>query len=284
MYRRLERGVAGRDVIQFQEAMTALGLRDDPPSGEFDLADEHAAAALYFGAGFVPDSASTPGEAATLLDRWRSLSGGLLECPEPCDSQIAEVRDRLVELYGATRVGLPAAEVVFVEDLPRRVGSVPEPGSQPTVELTAEMLVAEVTMAATRAGLLEVGMEATVDLGDGTQQTTGQISDIRPGSGEQAGLTVVSIALDEAMEELVGQVVRTRIPLTTSEGPVLAVPLTALAAGGDGTTFVTVLDKDGSTHRVGVTPGLVADGYVEVDPTDGDLSDGEYVIVGERGG
>lgn len=284
MYRTLERGTVGRDVVQFQEAMVSLDLREDPPTGKFDRADEHAAASLYFGAGYEPETEWTPGGGSTLTDRWRLLTGGVLECPEPCEGEIAEIRDRLVELYAAARIRIPAAEVAFVEGLPRRVGSRPQSGSDPSIELTGEALVARVATGATRANSVKLGIEAVVDLDDGSLETTGDVTDISLGSGDEAGLWVVSITLHESFEELVGQGVRVRIPLVSSNGAVLAVPLSALAAHGDGSTSVTVQEPDGSTRRVTVRAGLVADGYVEVEASEGELSADDYVVVSQQDG
>ncbi len=282
MYRALERGRAGRDVVQLQEALVALGLREDPPTGTFDHGDEHAAAVLYLGAGYEPEARAIPARAGRLAGRWRALTGGALECPDPCEGEVAALRDELVRIYGGLRVRIPAGEVVFVEGLPRRVGSAPAAGTT-AMELTSEALQARVTMGGTRVGALEVGMAAAVDVDDGLG-AAGQIAGIRLGTGEEAGLWVVTILLDDAVPELVGQVARVRIPLVSSEEPVLAVPLSALATNADGSTSVTVQEPDGSTRRVGVTAGLIADGFVEVRPSDGELSNADYVVVGQRGG
>jgi HlyD family secretion protein len=284
MYRMLERGTAGGDVVQFQEAMVGLGLREEPPTGRFDADDERAAAVLYVHAGYEPDTRFAPSGVAALADRWRTLTGGLLECPDPCEGEIADIRDQLVDRYAAARVRVPPAEVVFLADLPRRVDSVPQAGSTPSFRLTAESMEAVVTMGATRATSLEVGMEAVVDIDAGAVEATGVISDIVVGTGEQAGVWVVSITLDEVLPELLGQAVRVRIPLVSSEGPVLAVPLSALSAGGDGSTSVTVQEPDGTTRRVQVRTGMVADGYVEVQATNGDLTVDDYVVVGQQAG
>jgi HlyD family secretion protein len=284
MYRMLERGTAGGDVAQFQEAMIGLGLREDPPTGRFDSSDEQAAAVLYVHAGYEPNTRFVPSGVAALADRWRSLTGGVLECPDPCEGEIADIRDQLVDRYAAARVRVPPAEVVFLAGLPRRVESVPQAGSAPSFRLTAESMEAVVTMGATRATSLEVGMEAVVDVDAGAVETTGVITDISLGVGELAGVWVVSITLDEGLPELLGQTVRVRIPLVSSEGPVLAVPVSALSAGGDGSTSVTVQEPDGTTRRVPVRAGMVADGYVEVEAISGSLTVDDYVVVGQEAG
>ena len=78
------------------------------------------------------------------------------------------------------------------------------------------------------------------------------------------------------------------IPVATrsSGGEVLAVPAAALSATGSGDTIVTVENPDGSTRDVAVIPGLSAPGgMVEISVVDGELAEGDRVVVGlSRGG
>ena len=73
---------------------------------------------------------------------------------------------------------------------------------------------------------------------------------------------------------------RITIPVTSSGGEVMAVPLAALSAGSDGTTRVEVETSPGETKIVVVNPGLRAQGLVQVDPIDGTLEAGDRVVVG----
>ena len=61
----------------------------------------------------------------------------------------------------------------------------------------------------------------------------------------------------------------------------LAVPVAALSVAADGTSRVQVQAADGATRFVTVTPGLAAKGLVAVTP-DGDLAEGDLVVVGTR--
>jgi len=67
--------------------------------------------------------------------------------------------------------------------------------------------------------------------------------------------------------------------VNSTETDVLAVPVAALSVAADGTSRVEVKADDGTTHFVGVTPGLTAKGLVAVIPT-GALAAGDLVIVG----
>ena len=75
---------------------------------------------------------------------------------------------------------------------------------------------------------------------------------------------------------------RVSIPISSSGGEVLAVPLAALSAGADGTARVEVERSDGQVEQVKVVTGLRADGYVEVKAAPGApaLAAGDRVVVG----
>jgi hypothetical protein len=64
---------------------------------------------------------------------------------------------------------------------------------------------------------------------------------------------------------------------------VLTVPVTALSVGADGDARLQV-EKAGRTNYVQVTPGLAAQGLVEVSPVSGDLTAGDLVVAGTKDG
>ena len=86
---------------------------------------------------------------------------------------------------------------------------------------------------------------------------------------------------DAAAAELNGAGVVVTIPIESTGGEVLVVPIAALTARADGSTWIEVLD--GAQRRdVPVEVGLQADGLVEVSPAGGaDLAEGDRVVVGE---
>jgi hypothetical protein len=74
--------------------------------------------------------------------------------------------------------------------------------------------------------------------------------------------------------------VRVTIPVKSTSGKVLAVPVAALSSGPDGGSRVEVL-RDGKVELIPVTVGLSADGYAQVTPSgDAKLTDGDQVVVG----
>jgi len=191
---------------------------------------------------------------------------------------------------------LPASEVVYLASMPRRVDSVAVTRGA-TVSGTAAMSVSGATLQVrgsisdTDAALLTVGAPATVTLPDdseipGTVTSVGGEDPAGQDAEQTAGRTPVVITPGELTEEqrtaLQGSNVRVTIPVSSTGGEVLAVPLAALTAGPGGEARVEVLEDDVST-LVEVTTGLAADGFVEVEPVGGELSPDDRVVVGRAG-
>ncbi|MDH3295788.1 MAG: hypothetical protein OER95_15830, partial [Acidimicrobiia bacterium] len=100
------------------------------------------------------------------------------------------------------------------------------------------------------------------------------------GDGESTRYPMELAPLGEVPEEVMFRSLRVTIPISSTGGEVLAVPLAAVSAGADGTSRVEVENGDGSTDLVDVSTGLSAEGYVEVRPIDGELRPGDRVVVG----
>jgi len=282
MYRELSRGAAGVDVAQLQQSLIGLGLRDGEATGVFDAFDGEAVALLYLSAGYEPATVSQPVGVAEFLAEWRALTGGLLDCSDPCTGRIAEIRTVLVDRFARAAPRLPVDEVLFLPALPLRLDSAPAVGSSGgSLRFTAIGTEVRMSVTTTRVAHLEVGMTMRVDGSGVGVGGSGVITSIVPGAGESAGLWIVTAELAPAVPELVGQSVRVTVPLESSGVSVLAVPLSALELQGDGTTAVIVLEPDGSRRRVTVMAGLTADGFVGVDVVSGDLSVGDYVIIAD---
>lgn len=185
---------------------------------------------------------------------------------------------------------LPANEVLFLTQLPRRVNGVNVTRgsmvdgvamsvSGATIELTGSVADAD-------AKLLAVGAEAFFDLPDGTPHRA-VIAKIETESGAtRATVFFTPDPLEPAMiEQIQGMNVRLKIPVGATDGAVLSVPFAALTAGPGGDARVEVVEGDPrdanvKTRLVQVTTGLAAGGYVEVTPVDGALEAGDLVVVG----
>ena len=87
----------------------------------------------------------------------------------------------------------------------------------------------------------------------------------------------------EQLEALRDSNVKVTIPVSATEGEVLAVALAALTAGPGGQSRVEVL-RGADTELVPVEVGLSAGGYAEIRPAEGHaLQAGDAVVVGRSG-
>ena len=212
---------------------------------------------------------------------------------EAAAAQLAQAQEELARAEQAALPTLPAGEVLYLADLPRRVdavttqrGSILE-GSAMTV--SGATLGLSGSAAEADARLLKAGDKATFDLPDGTAHSA-TITAVTPGEGDSPRWTV-QLQPDplspEQIQELQGSNVRVSIAVGASDGEVLSVPYAALTAGPGGETRVEVAEGDprdgdaAATRLVVVRSGLATPGAVEVTPVEGELAEGDLVVVGK---
>jgi hypothetical protein len=139
------------------------------------------------------------------------------------------------------------------------------------------------------ARLLEVGAEGVFELPDGTEHRA-VVSELTPGKDAKARWEVLfepDPLTAEQISQLQGSNVRVRIAVGATEGDVLSVPLAALTAGPGGESRIEVVESDpregadAKTRLVVVETGLAAKGAVEVTPVEGELDEGDLVVVGK---
>ncbi|TYP81909.1 hypothetical protein [Blastococcus xanthinilyticus] len=208
------------------------------------------------------------------------------------EQQLTQARGALAEAQELVLPWLPAGEVLYLTQLPRRVDAVGT--RRGTVLDGAAMTVSGATLglsgtvAAADARLLAAGMAATFELPDGAEHAA-TITEVTPGEGQEARWTVQlepAPLTPEQVTELQGANVRVGIPVGATDGDVLSVPLAALSAGPGGESRVEVVDgdpRDGArarTRLVVVETGLAADGAVEIRAVEGGLGEGDLVVVG----
>lgn len=367
-YRSLNVGVSGPDVVQFKQALRAVGLDGGNPENDvFDARAAAAVTALYNAAGYpapqpeegVADgvrgaedsvrgaeqaltsakadlaaarggadavavreadnavaSARRQVEAAQAADPvdpvvvadlqdalgLAQLQRAQLDQPADTSAQRAAVtsaeaglRDAKAALATAREQALPslpAGEILYLADLPRRVDTVTATRGSilDGAAMTVSGAALEVSGSAAEADarLLAVGGEAFFDLPEGGQHRA-VISALTPGEGDASrwtvGLTPDPLS-PEQISALQGSNLRLSIPVGATQGPVLSVPLAALSAGSGGDNRVEVVDgdpregDDAATRLVLVETGLAAEGAVEVRPVEGELAEGDLVVVG----
>lgn len=208
----------------------------------------------------------------------------------------------------STMTALPAAEVVYFSNLPRRVDQVQTKrgttlsGSTPFMSVSGADVVVEGSLAASDAELLEVGMTGTFPVPDGGGTITGTVSEIVAATeseapeGEDGGegeggdsakssrftVTFVPEGLtEEQIAVLLGQNIKITVPVSSTGEEVLAVPAAALTAGSGGESRIERAASDGTTALVTVETGLAADGFVQIVSSEQPLSASDQVVVGK---
>jgi peptidoglycan hydrolase-like protein with peptidoglycan-binding domain len=188
-------------------------------------------------------------------------------------------------------VQVPADEVVFVASAPVRVAELlVGTGDQALggmMTVTDALVHVDAALAVADASLVEPGMSVEIaepDLGIDTEGIVGLVA-AAPGTNDVDGFHVyVKITVESPPANLVGASVRLTIPVESTGASVLAVPVSALTLGPNGSSRVQ-RQVDGVSELVDVEAGLSADGYIEVAAPDGSLRAGDLVVIGlEAGG
>ena len=191
-------------------------------------------------------------------------------------------------------VQVPVDEIVFIGALPVRVeeikGVVGGTATGPLMTVTDNQLAIDSSLALDQAPLVKPGMEVTIDEQALGIKATGVVEMVAssPGTRGVDGYHVYfEVRVKEALTRIEGVSLRLTIPIQSTKGDVTAVPVSALSLAADGTSRIQIQNK-GALEYVVVTPGLSADGFVEVTPVKGTLAPGQFVVVGyknpEKGG
>jgi peptidoglycan hydrolase-like protein with peptidoglycan-binding domain len=263
-YRDLGPGMSGPDVAQLERALKRVGRNPGAVDGYYDASTGAAVAALYRGKGFEP----------VVAGEWHLAA---LRPPEA---------DLVRGARAATGVQLPADEVVFVQVGKVRVTDVlAPPGSPATTDLvtvTGADVVVNGRLPVDQAKLLTAGATAILD--DPTRQLRArgvveQVASTPGTNGADAFHVAFRVLVDDDSADLVGASLRITLPIESTGTAKLTVPVNALSLGPDGGSRVRRF-ADGRVGYVPVTPGLSADGYVVVTPTEDTLEPGDMVVIG----
>jgi hypothetical protein len=220
----------------------------------------------------------TPGDAS--LQRLLSKAAG---------QEARETAADAARLARKVGISVPADEVLFFPTLPLRVDAVKlRRGDSVTgrvMTVSNSRLAVDSSLSLNDAKLVRLGASVVIEESDLGVRTTGVVTRVadRPGTHKVDPTRVYAeITPKTAPAQLVGASVKLTIAVNSSEQPVLAVPVTALSVGADGSSRIEV-QRTGRTEFVTVAPGLAAKGLVEVRPVDGGLAPGDLVIVGAGG-
>jgi hypothetical protein len=217
---------------------------------------------------------------------------------DSANAQLEQARAQLSEAQRGALTFLPAGEVLFLGSLPRRVDEVLAQRGSVLTGVAMKVSGADIQLlgsaAEADAKLLTVGDTANFELPDGTPHTATVASAgpakttdaaAKTGAGRWDIVLTPAPLTPEQTDQLRGQNVRVQVPVGATDGAVLAVPLAAVTAGPGGESRVEVVesaakDKEPVTRLVVVETGLAAEGYVEIKPAEGELDEGELVVVG----
>lgn len=213
--------------------------------------------------------------------------------------EAARTRSDLATLAARTGVQVPADEILFYPQLPLRVDSVTaKRGAEVTgsvMTVTNSRLAIDSSLSIGDAKLVRRGLRVRIEEPDLQVRIPGTVARVaaKPGvlppgvvstTPIDPARTYVEIAPRNAPASLVGASVKLSIAVKSTGRRVLAVPVAALAVSADGRSRVQVDDGRGHRRSVTVTPGLAAQGYVEIRAAGTDrLAEGDLVVVGARG-
>ncbi|MFJ2746237.1 peptidoglycan-binding protein [Streptomyces sp. NPDC087440] len=308
-YRDLHFGDSGKDVAQLQKALRSLGHSTaGDPSGKFKTGTASALGRMYKAMGYVAplSGPADSNSAAPAEQKASSGSGsgtaktGASEGP-PRTSGAGQDRSSAEGADSARYPMLPRSEVLFVATLPARVASVPlqigDTISGPVLTLARSELTLTGKLDPAQADLVQPGMAVSIlaeSTGAEQQATVASVGplktpDAKSGDSEKSAapedttpyLPLVIKPARPWDSKLVGQDVRITISAAATEEPVLTLPVSALSAGADTKTTVTVADPGGSRRTVTVKAGASADGIVAVTPVNGRLNEGDKVVVSQ---
>ncbi|WP_258047435.1 peptidoglycan-binding protein [Streptomyces sp. SM13] len=248
-----------------------------------------------------PDSAPAPGA----LDRTGGVDtpSDLRKQLERAKDDLREAREKLSQAEMIAGPMLPASEVVFLSEFPARVDGIDtKVGSTVTgraLKLSAGALTVQGYLQPHEKGLVRprqhvevfselTGRSAAATVSSVSEAAASEQSTVPSESNERAatgakGYLMVVKPTERLPRDMAGQDVRLTVRAASTKGKALVVPVSAIAAGADGRTAVTVRKPDGSQRRIAVTVGASGDGYVEV-RAEGkeELHQGDHVLTGVR--
>ena len=297
MYRTLTRGSTGDDVRQLRAALRRLlPARRVSASGALNDGALSAVQAWYARRGYQA-AGPTAAQRAQLRQLEQALAGA--KGPALADAEAALAAFR--KTYG---VSIASGEVLFLPRLPARLTTVTVKAGAPASGVIGTVadpnLVVNGTVTPDDAGLLKVGMPATMQHPDGDRfaATLGGMGAAVAPKPETGSGSDKSSAQDDAVAGIpirlkpkvpaklapyAGQAFKISITVGGTGKAVLSVPVAAVFTTADGNARVTVQDAAGAVRDVPVSAGLSTGGFVQITPQPaGALRAGDRVVVGSR--
>lgn len=235
-------------------------------------------------------------EASLTLSRLRlsalrapKTNESLAQAVKDAETALAKAKENLAEIESDAGTKLSAASVVYFVQLPVRIDSVKlkhgDPASGEVMTVSASALVVDASVTIAEAKLLSPGMEVEIEAPDLQISLKGRVSSIaeKPGTdGLDNQHVAVRIEPVDPPENFRDAAVKVTIPVKSTAGAVLVVPVAAVSSSADGSAFVEIEDEDSSRRQVKVAVGLSSQGLVEVTPIDGSIAEGDRAVVGAQ--
>ncbi len=205
------------------------------------------------------------------------------------DSRSSSVDRATLEADLARRragVQVPADEIVFVASAPVHLSDLlvglGDLAIGGMMKVTDSVVHVDGGLAVADAALVKPDMVVQISEPELGIATTGTVKTVAPSPGTNGvdGFHVyIEVTVESPPANLVGASVRLTIPVQSSGGPVLAVPISALTLAADGSSRLQ-RSVHGATEFVPVTAGLSADGFVAVTDKGAALKQGDLVVIG----
>lgn len=196
----------------------------------------------------------------------------------------------LADLSSKTGVKIQSGEIVFLNEVPAKVNSVTATRGQsaegPLLSVSSSTIAVKTSVAKGDKKYVSVGQKAEIIIENNSKKVDGTVLTIADSTGtDGAGEDRYAVTIEPQLQDDqdTGSSVKVAIPVKTTEGKVLAVPLAAVSVDGDGRPRVQVVDdaKKRKSHFVSVETGLRAQGYVEI-KDNSKISKKDKVVVGAK--
>lgn len=324
VYRSLSVGMRGPDVLQLKQALASLDIwAGDQESDVFQVDTAWGVHALYERVGYASETGGDEAQQQLRMAERAVRDAGVGVTQAQADIRLAkeagedltvvnaqlqsanemlwDAQQELTAAQTAVLPSLPSSEVAFVSSLPRRVDAVYVARGDilqgQAMSVSGASLTIRGTVAGQDAELLNEGLigtypgpdggdlEATLTAIEAPKTSRGGDED---GAQDATGRYTISLTpgelTPEQIEQLRGTNVRIRIPIESTDGTVLAVPIAALSAGSAGENRVELLvgtsEDPFLTEIIPVTVGLAAEGFVEISSDDERITAGARIVVG----
>lgn len=316
-YRDLVPGSVGPDIAQLQAALDGLGYttsEPDPP-GSFGGATQELVSQLYADLGFEP-ALTSPDAFLVVANAKRAVEAAAdnlaLAIRQQSAAQTNQDRamadiavaqaERAVEAakeeasLAERRHGvmLPLEEFVFVPEGEALVLEANAVVGQLAPEGVVLMTLGtggprvRIELSESQRSVIAIGTAVEVRDPFGETNLEGRVEGIAQEASADPSVPPIYVAWVTTAEllpdTLIGLSIQVVVAMSTTDGEVLTVPVTAVSGHADGTTTVSVL-RDDTQSQVDVEVGLSAGGFVEVEPVEpGVLEEGYQVVLGARAG